>query len=76
MWVKSGIFIYPIIVLNLNTSFNFCARHVDVFWFVKSMKIRKLEIEIISIAQFIDTMHCQVSLLSYARSTKIICLKN
>ena len=30
--------------------FNFCARlGVNVFWFVKCMKIRKLEIEIISI---------------------------
>ena len=27
------------------------------------------------IAQFIDTMHCQVSPLSYTRSTKIIGLK-
>ena len=50
MGVQSGIFICPIIVLNLNVSFNFCARlGVNVFWFVKCMKIRKLEIEIISI---------------------------
>ena len=42
-----------------------------------AMKIRKLEIEIISIyiAQFIDTMHCLVSLLCYTRSTKTICVK-
>ena len=39
-----------IIVLNLNMSFNFCARlGFNVIWFVKCMKIRKLEIEIISI---------------------------
>ena len=38
------------IVLNLNTSFNFCARlGFNVIWFVKCMKIRKLKIEIISI---------------------------
>ena len=50
MWVQSGIFICPIIVLNLNIKFNFCARlGFNVFWFVKCMKIRKLEIEIISI---------------------------
>ena len=50
MWVQSGIFICPIIVLNLNISFNFCARlGFNVIWFVKCMKIRKLKIEIISI---------------------------
>ena len=50
MWVQSGTFICPFIVLNLNISFNFCARlGFNVFWFVKCMKIRKSEIEIISI---------------------------
>ena len=50
MWVQRGIFICPIIVLNLNIKFNFCARlGFNVFWFVKCMKIRNLEIEIISI---------------------------
>ena len=40
----------PIIVLNLNISFNLCARlGFNVIWFVKCMKIRKLKIEIISI---------------------------
>ena len=47
---KCGIFICPIIVLNLNISFNFHARlGFNGFWYVKRMKIRKLEIEIISI---------------------------
>ena len=61
MWVQSGIFICPIIVLNLIISFNFCAGlGFNVFWFVKCMKIRKLEIEIISIQHnsFIYTIHC------------------
>ena len=50
MWVQSGTFIYYIIVLNLNISFNFCARlGFNIIWFVKCMKIRKPEIEIISI---------------------------
>ena len=41
---------YNIIVLNLNISFNSCAwLDFNVFWFVKRIKIRKLEIEIISI---------------------------
>ena len=41
---------YTIIVLNLNISFNSCAwLDFNVFWFVKRIKIRKLEIEIISI---------------------------
>ena len=40
---------YPIIVLNLNIRFNFCARPgFNVYWFVKCMKTRKLKIEIIS----------------------------
>ena len=57
MWVQSETFICPYIVLNLNISLNFCARlSFNVIWFAKSMKIRKLKIEIISIyiAQFID----------------------
>ena len=46
----SETFICPYIMLNLNISFNFCARlGFNVIWFVKCMKIRKLEIEIISI---------------------------
>ena len=51
MWVQSGTFICPFIVL----SFNFCARlGFNVVWCVKLMKIRKLKmnieiIEIISI---------------------------
>ena len=50
MWVQSGAFISPFIVLNLNISFNVCARvGFNVIWFGKCMKIRKLEIEIISI---------------------------
>ena len=50
MWVQSGTFICPIIVLNLNISFNFCVRlGFIIFWFVKCMKTKKLEIEIISI---------------------------
>ena len=55
MWVKSGTSIYTFIVLNLNVSFNVCARlGFNVTWFVKCMKIRKLKmnieiIEIISI---------------------------
>ena len=50
MWAQSGAFIFPFIVLNLNISFNFCARlGFNVIWFVKCMKIRKLKIEIISI---------------------------
>ena len=44
-----GTFIRPIIVLDLNISFNFRARlGFSVIWFVKCMKI-KLKIEIISI---------------------------
>ena len=61
MWDQSGAFIFPFIVLNLNISFNFCARlGFNVIWFVKYMKIRKLKIEIISIEHnsFIDTIHC------------------
>ena len=57
MWVQSETFICPYIVLNLNISLNFCATlSFNVIWFAKSMKIRKLKIEIISIyiAQFID----------------------
>ena len=50
MWAQSGAFIFPFIVLNLNISFNFCARlGFNVIWFVKYMKIRKLKIGIISI---------------------------
>ena len=50
MWVQSGTFICPFIVLNLNISLNFCARlGFNVVWFVKCMKIRKLKIEIIDI---------------------------
>ena len=78
MWVQSGSFICSIIVLNLDISFNSCARLCfNVIWFVKCMKIRKLKIEIISIQHnsFIDTIHCRVSPLSYTRSTKTICLK-
>ena len=46
----SETFICPYIMLNLNISFNFCARlGFNVIWFVKCMKIRKLKIEIISI---------------------------
>ena len=55
MWVQSKTLICPYIVLNLNISFNFCARlGFNVIWFVKYMKIRKLKIEIICIyiAQF------------------------
>ena len=41
-------FIY--VVLNLNISFNICARlGFNVIWLVKCMKIRKLKIEMISI---------------------------
>ena len=51
MWVQSGTFICSIIVLNLNISFNFCARlDFNVIWFVKCMKIRKLKIEIIEVS--------------------------
>ena len=50
MWAQSGAFIFPFIVLNLNISFNFCARlGFNVIWFVKCMKIRKLKIGIISV---------------------------
>ena len=50
MWVQSRAFICPFIELNLNVSFNFCARlGFDVIWFVKYMKIRELNIEIIRI---------------------------
>ena len=50
MWVQSGTFICPIIVLNLNISFYFCDMlGFNVIWFVKCMQIRKLKIEIISI---------------------------
>ena len=49
-WVRSETFICPYIVLNVNVSFNFCARlGSSVIWFVKSMKMRKLKIEIISL---------------------------
>ena len=78
MWVQSETFICPYIVLNSNISFNFCTRlGFNVIWFLKCMKIRKLKIEIISIKHnsFIDSIHCQVSPLSYTRSTKTICLK-
>ena len=78
MWVQSGTFVYYIIVVNLNISFNFCARlGFNVIWFVECMKIRKWKIEIISIyiAQFIDTIHYQVSPLIYTRNTKTICPK-
>ena len=38
------------IVLNLNISFNICARlGFNVIWLVKCMKMRKLKIEMISI---------------------------
>ena len=50
MWVQRGTFICPIIVLNLNVSFNICATlGFDVIWFVKCMKTRKFKIEITSI---------------------------
>ena len=50
MWYQSEAFICPYIVLNMNISFDFCARLAfNVIWFVKCMKIRKLKIEIISI---------------------------
>ena len=50
MWVQSGTFVCSFIVLNLNVSFNFCARlGFNVIWLVKCIKIRKLKIEIISI---------------------------
>ena len=50
MSVQSGTFMCPIIGLNLNISFNFCGRlGLNVIWFVKCMKIRKLKIEIINI---------------------------
>ena len=78
MWVWSETFISPYIVLNLNISFNFCARlGFNVIWFVKCMKIRKLKIEIISVYEnsFIDTIHSRVSPLSYTRSTKTNCFK-
>ena len=43
-----GIFVCPILMLNLNVSFSFCARlGFNVFQFVKRMKIKKLEIEIL-----------------------------
>ena len=78
MWVQSETFICLYIMLNLNISFNFCARlDFNVIWFVKCMKIRKLKIEIISMQRnsFIDSIHCRVSPLSYTRSAKTICLK-
>ena len=78
MWVQSETFIWPYITLNLNISFNFCARRgFNVIWFVKCMKIRKLKIQIISMQRnsFIDSIHCRLSPLSYTRSTKTICLK-
>ena len=78
MWVQSGTFICSIIVLNLNISFNFCARFgFNVIWFVQCMKIRKLKIEIIIVQHnsFIDLIHCHVSPLSCKTSTKAICLK-
>ena len=63
MWVQSRIFICPVIVLNLNVSFNFCARlSFNVFWVVKCMKIRKLEIEIISISHN-SLIQCTVKFL-------------
>ena len=77
-WKSASLNICPYIVLNLNRSFKFCARlGFNVIWFVKCMKIRKLKIEIISIQHnsFIYSIHCPVSPLSYARSTKTICLK-
>ena len=47
MWVQSGTFICPFIVLNLNIGFNFCVRLCfNAIWFVKRMKIRKLKINI------------------------------
>ena len=50
MCVRSGTFICPFIVLNLNISFKFSARlGFNVVWFVKCMNTRKLKIEIISI---------------------------
>ena len=64
MWVQSETFICPYIALNLNISFNFCARlGFNVVWFVKCMKIRKLKIEIINIQHnsFIDSIQCRVS---------------
>ena len=48
--LQSGTIICPIIVLNLNISFNFCATvGFNVIWFVKCAKIRKLKIKVISI---------------------------
>ena len=50
IWVHSGTFISPFIVLNLNISFNLCARlGFKIIWLVKHMKIRKSKIEIICI---------------------------
>ena len=38
MWVQSGTFTCPCTVLNLNISFNICARLVfNLIWFVKCM---------------------------------------
>ena len=77
MWFQSGIFICSIIVLNLNISFNFCARlDFNVIWFVKCMKIRKLKIEIISM-QHNSLTQCtvKVSPLSSTRSNKTISIK-
>ena len=79
MWVQvEHLSVSLFIVLNINISFNFCARFgFNVIWFAKCMKITKLKIEIISIWQnsFIDTIHCRVSPLSYTMSNKTICLK-
>ena len=50
MWIQSGTFIFPFIVLNLNVSFKFCARlGFRVIWFALCIKIRKLKVEIIDI---------------------------
>ena len=76
MWVQSGTFICPFIVLNSNISFNFCARlGFNVIWFVKFMTITKLKIEIISIRHNSLTQ-CTAKFfpLSYTRRTKTISL--
>ena len=50
MCVQSETFFGAFIVLNFNIGFNFYARlGFNVIWFVKCMKIRKWNIEIISI---------------------------
>ena len=44
-------------MLNLNVSFNFCARFgFAVIWFVKCMKIRKLKIEIMQVTTSVAFM--------------------